>query len=97
MGFASLERVYAHSKHAKEFFGSKQVDRDLTFTVWLRNEGPKCARVIVSYVELAEMLTMLGRVAMIWSTQNMHRVSSHISKPGTRHSAAQPAHAAALY
>ena len=61
--FARLERVYVHSKHADELFDSKQVNRDLTLTVWLTNEGLKCAQAVVTYLELTDMLTMLGRVA----------------------------------
>jgi hypothetical protein len=61
--FARLERVYVHSKHADQLFDSKQVNRDLTLTVWLTTEGLKCAQAVVTFAELTDMLVMLGRVA----------------------------------
>lgn len=61
--FGRLERVYVHSRHAHQLFDSQQVARDLTMTVWLTTEGLKCVEAVLTYTELADMLSMLGRVA----------------------------------
>ena len=57
--------MYVHSKHADNFFDSKQVPRELPLTVWLTHDGIKCVQATVTYAELADMLGMLARVAAL--------------------------------
>jgi hypothetical protein len=63
--FARLERIYVHSRHAHELFDSQQVPRDLTLTLWLTADGLKCVQGVLSYTELADILSMLGRLSTL--------------------------------